>query len=97
MNRIFGVNLHDIDELGVGQEYQLFFTSGLSGSLNGTDTELAVGLDLRTSDSFVNPVRQEVEVFEDPELHRKRKAGLYAWAEHGFGILDNRRVILLSF
>ena len=29
MSRIFGVNLHDIDELGEGQEYQLFYTSQL--------------------------------------------------------------------
>ncbi len=26
LNRVFNVNLHDLDELGVGQEYQLFYT-----------------------------------------------------------------------
>jgi hypothetical protein len=97
LNRIFGVNLHDLDELGVGQEYQNFFTTELSGSLQTNDVELCVGLDLRTNDSFVNPVREEISVYDDPTLHRQRRAGVYAWAEHGFAVLDNRRVILLSF
>lgn len=96
MNRIFNVNLHDLDELGEGQEYQKFFLNELSGSLQGSDVELVVGLDLSTNDSFVMPVRQEIQVFEDETLHRQRRAGMYAWQEHGFGILDNRRVILGS-
>jgi len=97
LNRIFGVNLHDLDELGVGQEYQNFFTNELSGNLQTSDVELMVGLDLRTNDSFVNPVREEVSVYDDPTLHRQRRAGVYAWGEHGFAVLDNRRVILMSF
>ena len=32
LTRIFQVNLHDLDELGEGQEYQSFFTSELSGA-----------------------------------------------------------------
>jgi hypothetical protein len=96
LSRIFGVMLHDLDELGVSQEYQNFFTNELSGSLQGSDVELMVGLDLRTNDSFVNPVREEIQVFDDPTLHRQRRAGVYAWGEHGLGCLDNRRVILLS-
>jgi len=97
LNRIFGVNLHDLDELGVGQEYQNFFENELSGNLQASDVELVVGLDMRTSDSFVNPVVEEVSVYDDPSLHRQRRAGVYAWAEHGYAVLDNRRCILLSF
>jgi hypothetical protein len=98
INRIFQVNLHDIDELGEEQEYQDFFSNQLSGSLASGDVELVVGLDLRTRDSFVMPVREEVQVFDDSNnLHRQRRAGVYAWAEHGFAILDNRRVMLGSF
>jgi len=95
--RIFQVNLHDLDELGEGQEYQDYYTSDLSGSLPTGDTEIIVGLDLRNTDSFVMPVRQEVQIYEDDTLHRQRRAGLYGWAEHGFAVLDNRRVILGSF
>ena len=95
--RIFQVNLHDLDELGEGQEYQNFYSSDLSGSLPTGDNEIVVGLDLRNTDSFVMPVREGVQIFEDDTLHRQRRAGLYGWAEHGFAVLDNRRVLLGSF
>ena len=97
ITRLFQVNLHDIDELGESQEYQSFFTSQLSGSLQGSDLELVVGLDLSNRDSFIMPVKQEVQIFEDDNLHRHQKAGLYGWAEIGFAVLDNRRVLLGSF
>jgi hypothetical protein len=97
ITRIFGVNLHDLDELGESQEYQNFFVNELSGAVEASDLELVVGLDQSASDSFVMPVKQELEVFEDPILHRQQRAGFYGWAELGFGVLDNRRVILGSF
>ena len=97
LTRVFGVNLHDIDELGEGQEYQLFYSNQLGGSLNGSDPELVVGLDLSANDSFIMPIKQEVQVYEDASLHRQQGAGFYGWAEIGFAVLDNRRVLLGSF
>jgi hypothetical protein len=97
ITRIFGVNLLALDELGEGQEYQNFFTNELSGSVQASDVELVVGLDQSTNDSFVMPVKQQLQVFEDPTLHRQQRAGYYGWAELGFGVLDNRRVVLGSF
>ena len=97
ITRIFGVNLHDLDELGNGQEYQDFFDNDLAGALASGDQELVIGLDQSSSDSFVMPVKQTLQVFEDPTLHRQQRAGFYGWAELGFGVLDNRRVILGSF
>ena len=94
VNRVFGINLHDLDELGEGQEYQLYYTSALAGALPGTKTELVVGLDLRKRDSFIMPIREQVQIFEDDTLHRQKRAGFYGWAEQGFAVLDNRRVIL---
>ena len=96
INRVFSVNLHDLDELGEGQEYQLFYENVLGASLDSADTELVVGLDLRKRDSFIMPVRQEVQVFEDDTLHRQKRAGFYGWAEQGFAVLDNRRALLGS-
>jgi len=96
LNRIFGVNLHDLDELGEGQEYQLFYNNQLSAGLPTGDVEMCVGLDLRRNDSFVMPIRETVQVFEDDTLHRQKRAGVYGWAEQGFACLDNRRVILGS-
>lgn len=98
LTRIFGVNLTGLFEFGDGQEYQTFFTSDLGGSLGpSSDVELLVGLDLNARDSFVMPVKREVEIFEDEALHRSQRQGYYGWAEIGFGVLDNRRVLAASF
>jgi hypothetical protein len=97
INRIFGVNLHDLDELGEGQEYQLYATSDLSVTLPGTDVELCVGLDLSNRDSFVMPTRTPgLEIFPDDSMHRQRRTGFYGWMPLGFGVLDSRRCILGS-
>lgn len=95
VNRIFNVNLHDIDELGEGQEYQDFFSNTLSGSLASGDVELVVGLDLRNRDSFVRPIEAQLEVFEDDQV-RMRRSGAWCTMSHGFGVLDGRRVIVGS-
>lgn len=98
VTRIFGVNIHPIVELGEGQEYQEYYENELSGTYGpNSDVELVVGLDLSSNDSFLMPVKQEVVVYTDENLHRSQKAGLYASAELGFGVLDNRRVLLGSF
>lgn len=98
VSRVFGVNINALDELGEGQEYQTYYSGSLSGTLGPTaDVELVVGLDLAANDSFVMPVKQEVTIYEDTNLHRQQRAGLYGFAEVGFGVLDNRRVVLGSF
>jgi len=94
--RIYGVNLHPIDELGEGQEFQDYFDS-LGLSMGTNDKEIVVGLDLSRNDSFVMPVKREIEIFEDDTLHRRQKAGFYGWQEHGFAALDGRTVLLGSF
>lgn len=95
LNRVFSVNLHDLDELGEGQEYQLYYgAAGLGGTMPSGKSEIVVGLDLRKRDSFIMPVREQVQIFEDDTLHRQKRAGFYGWAEQGFAVLDNRRVLL---
>lgn len=95
--RVFNVNLHDLDELGENQEFQNYYLNVLGGTLGPSDTELVVGLDLQRSDSFVMPIREDVQVWDDPALHRQRREGFYGWGEVGFAVLDNRRVLLGSF
>jgi hypothetical protein len=97
ITNIFGVALHDLDELGEGQEYQSFFEEGLGGAVQGSDLELVIGLDQGANDSFVMPMKQQVSIHEDPTLHRQQRVGWYGFAELGFGVLDNRRIILGSF
>lgn len=96
LTRIFQVNLHDLDELGDDQEYQVYYETDLTGTMPSGDTEIVVGLDLSNRDSFVMPVRAGLQIFPDDTLHRQRRAGFYGWQEHGFGVLDTRRVLLGS-
>lgn len=95
--RILGVNIHDLDELGESQEYQNYFTNNLSGSMNGNDVEIVVGLDLSKKENvFVNPVKKALRLFEDNTKHREGMFGIYGYQTHGFGCLDNRAVLLGS-
>lgn len=96
---LYGVNFHDLDELGVGQEYQLYYTDVLGGSLGpSSDEELVVGLDLTNRDkSFLRPVVEELSVFEDNTLHREGLVGFYGMMTNGFAVLDTRYCIAGSF
>ncbi|KKN98866.1 hypothetical protein LCGC14_0141070 [marine sediment metagenome] len=96
MAQIYGVNLHTLDELGVGQEFQTFFAT-LGVNMGTDDEEIVVGLDMNKNDSFVMPVRRPLTIFDDENLHRRQRAGFYGWAEHGFASLDGRRCLLASF
>lgn len=99
--QIYGVVLHEMTEFGEGQEYETFVTSTLGRAhqtqASVTSKEFCVGLDLSTNDSFVMPIRKELETYEDPTLYRQQRAGIYGWMEHGFAVLDARRVILGEF
>lgn len=97
LTRVFGVNLHDLVELGVSHEYQNYFTNQLSASLQGSDVELVVGLDLASQDSFINPVSLALETHYDEALIRQQRYGLFGWLEMGWSVLDNRKIMLGSF
>ncbi len=101
LSQIYGVVLHEMTEFGEEQEYEAFITDTLGRAhqtvASLTLTEFCLGLDLSTMDSFVQPVRKELETYEDPALYRQQRAGIYGWMEHGFACLDARRVILGEF
>lgn len=94
---MFGVNLHELLELGVGQAHTDYYTSTLGNTIGGTDTEICIGLDLNKRDSFVMPVREDMQMFDDASLHRSGEAGVYGWMQLGFAVLDDRRITLGSF
>jgi hypothetical protein len=101
VTKVYGVNLVVLDELGEGQEYQTYYQNVIAAGAanNGMasgDVELVVGLDLSKNDSFVMPIREELQVFEDESLHRSRREGYYAWASMGFAVLNNQRCLLGS-
>lgn len=100
LSRIFSVNLHEIHELGEGQEYETYFESTLGASLpnaGNQKVEVVFGLDLRTNDSFVMPVAEELTILNDDTLMRSRMRGLYGWMSLGFAVLDARRVLVGAF
>lgn len=97
VNRIFGVNLNDLDELGESQEYQTYFATTLSGTMGTSDKEIVVGVDKQNNDSFVMPVEEQFMVYPDPSLHRQGKIGFYGRGDMGFGVLTGARILLGSF
>lgn len=97
VNRIFNVDLHDLDELGEQQEYQLYFTNGLGQSLNTGDLELGIAMDLSQDNSFIMAVAEEIQTFPDPTLHRQMREGYYGWGRYGLGVLDSRTVLAASY
>lgn len=96
VQRVFSVNLHDMDELGEGQEYQNYFLNELGGSLTAGDLELLIGLDLSKNDSFVNPVRAPFSIIENDHAALQRAINYFGIADVGWGCLDNRRTISMS-
>lgn len=97
LTKLGPVVLHDLIELGVGQEFQLYYTGSLAGTMPVDKVEIVVGMDLFNRDSFVSPLRVadgELEIYEDITLHRQQRAGLYGWKGSGFAVLDNRRLLL---
>lgn len=96
LSRIFGVNLRELTEIGTSQEYQLYVTSTLGATLGSGDVEIVVGMDL-SKRNFVMPIREKVQIFPDPLLHRQRRTGFYGWGRVGFGVLDNRDILIGSF
>jgi len=96
IQRIYSVNLHDIDELGEGQEYQQYFMNELQGTLIPGDLELLIGMDLSKNDSFIQPVRSPFQIVENDQVAMQRAISYYGIADIGFGALDNRRIITLS-
>ena len=106
---ILKVKLHEMYELGVGQEYQDYYLNTLGADLvpvigsthTVADVELAIALDLATRDSFVLMETQPLQIFKDgaegSALRRSQKGGAYAWRKYGVGVLDTRRCMALSY
>jgi hypothetical protein len=99
--QIYGVVLHEMTEFGEGQEYEEFLEVTLARShqvvSSVTLKEFCIGLDLSTMDSFVMPIREELQTYEDPALYREQRAGIFGWMEHGFAVLDPRRILIGEF
>lgn len=95
--QIYGVIMHSMTEFGQDQEYDAFLETVLSLAKPGGTEQFCVGLDLSADDSFVMPIKEELEVYDDESLVRFQRMGIFGWMSHGFACLDNRRVLLGAF
>lgn len=93
--KVAGTFITDIDELGVGYEFNDYYVDTLGQTLPGSDTEIVVGLDLQNP-SFVMPIREFLSINSDPNMHRSQKAGFYGWFEGGYAALDDRDILIGS-
>lgn len=94
--QIGDISIHDLDELGEGQEFQQYYVNTLGGTMSGSKLEIVVGLDADNTklDTLIMPIKKKAQIWEDPSYHRQGRASLYGWAEMGFGSCDSRRLIL---
>jgi hypothetical protein len=95
---IYGVAIHDLIELGVGQKYNSLFDEFYTGTFSSASDEILVGLDL-TKDSFVRPVARQAEsggtftaLPDDQFVARSEKIGFYGFLEEGRACVDSRAV-----
>lgn len=96
LNRIFNVNLHSLNELGEGQEYQSYYTATLGGSLPASKLEICVALDTSRRRSFVMPVAEELTIEVDETKKRSLQQGMFGTQGLGFAVLDSRAVMLAA-
>jgi hypothetical protein len=98
---VFGVNLHKLNEFGVGQAYNTLFDNYYSGtpSFNGSSQQIALALNLN-SDAFIRPVatyHTDIDVsstvqtlVDDQFKARDEKVGWYTKLEEGRLVLDKK-------
>lgn len=95
---LFNIRIRPLEEFGVAKEYQTYITGTLGRALTGGDTEYVLGMDLsKRNRGLVMPVKKDLELFEDQNLHRANKWGIYGRMNLGFAQLDPRLSMLASF
>lgn len=109
MDAIFGINVVDMNEFGVGQKYNKIFdhfagattytniTGGLATAFTEASDEILVGVD-NTRDAFVRPIMTDgsssVNVLTDDQyVARQEKFGYYTSLEEGRVCVDSRAVL----
>jgi len=97
---VYGINLIQVNELGVGYKYNTIFDAYDAGrtydgtTFNGSSKEIVVGIDAGMS-SLVRPVQVEgnaqfIAEEDDQFVRRQRKVGFYGWVNEGRLVLDDR-------
>ena len=103
---LYGVNINELNELGVNKKYTTLFDTFTSGNIahgssafDGTDDELIIGLD-NSKGAFIRPVAlqhesggQFVTLPDDQFSARSEKIGFFGYLEEGRVCIDARAVV----
>jgi hypothetical protein len=106
MDEIFGINIHDLNELGLGYKYNVLFgnyaTAGIAAggaNFSTTTDEILVGIDL-TKDALVRAIATDADngsTFsvkpDDQWVSRDEKVGFYGSLEEGRICIDARAIL----
>jgi hypothetical protein len=100
---LYGVNIHELVELGVGQKYSALFNAFKgSQAFNNVTQELAIGLDL-SKEAFIRPIARQAEsggtftvLPDDQFVARSEKTGFYGSLEEGRVCIDARAIVGLE-
>ena len=92
----YGVNIMEINEMGVGQKFNKVFDAVSTDLTDSSDEELMLGLD-RSMDSLMKVVALDAEsgtemslLADDQYSVRQQKIGYYGSLEEGRVCLDDR-------
>lgn len=89
---LMGLTLHEMNELGLNQSYNILFKSFFAGTFVQTADEVVIGWDA-TRDSAVMPIKGGLQVSNDIFLSRADKSGVVADENLGFAVLDQRQFV----
>jgi hypothetical protein len=97
---LYGVTIHELVELGVGQKYSALFNAFKGAqAFNSVTQELAIGLDL-SKEAFIRPLARQAEsggtftvLPDDQFVARSEKTGFYGSLEEGRVCIDARAIV----
>lgn len=89
---LMGITLHEMNEFGCNQAYNILFSNFYTGSFTQASHEVILGVDM-TRDSNVMPIKGDLQIVNDVFNNRSDKSGVLATEDVGFAVLDSRSVV----
>jgi len=95
IEKLFGTEIKDIVELGVGGQYQNYAVNVQGFTFTNSKTDLAIGVDLNKRDRLVLPMTMKPTVTDDSAVTRRRNImSFFVRFSFGVGVLDDRCTFL---
>jgi len=106
IGNLFGIDINEHEDLGIGQPLQQLLTlptsqGGFGLTLPPSTREVCIGMDRTNTGTYAKMpiVNPGIEVFPDnsSHTHRQQTIGFYGWCNIGFACLDNGWLLLGAF